>query len=199
MTEMDTLLVQVRADTGAFARDIATMKSELEGPLAAGMDKAGRMLEASLARFIQSGKFGFEDLKKVALSVMAEIARAAVQAGMASISRAGQGGSGGGGGGGAGGLLTSALQLASVFAGAPGRATGGPVSPGRAYRVGERGPEWFVPTASGRVDTGGAGAGQTRDIRITINVQGGSAAPERMQATSRQIARAVRGAIEQAG
>ena len=93
MTEMDTLLVQVRADTGAFARDIATMKSELEGPLAAGMDKAGRMLEASLARFIQSGKFGFEDLKKVALSVMAEIARAAVQAGMASISRAGQGGS----------------------------------------------------------------------------------------------------------
>ena len=35
--------------------------------------------------------------------------------------------------------------------GLPGRATGGPVSAGRAYRVGERGPEYFVPTSSGRI------------------------------------------------
>ncbi len=188
--QLDTLLVSVRADTQGFARDVAAMKSELEGPLAAGMDRAGRALEASLHRFLQSGKFGFEDLKKVALSVMAEIARSAIQSGMGAL---GQGG-GGGGSGDAGSLLAGALQIAAAFAGAPGRATGGPVSPGRAYRVGERGPEWFVPTASGRVETGAAGG--ARDIRITVNVGGGGqASPERMQATGRQIARAVRAAV----
>ncbi len=195
--QLETLLVAVRADTGAFARDVAAMKGELEGPLAAGMDKAGRALEASLARFIQTGKFGFEDLKKVALAVMAEIARAAIHAGIGAIGQHNPmgGGQGGGAQGGAGGLLAGALQLASVLAGAPGRATGGPVSPGRAYRVGERGPEWFVPTTSGRVETGGGNA-PARDIRITVNVSGGaSVPPERMQATGRQIARAVRAAV----
>ena len=60
---METLLIAVRADTQGFARDVAQMRGELEGPLAAGMDKAGRALEVSLNRFIQTGKFGFEDLK----------------------------------------------------------------------------------------------------------------------------------------
>ncbi|MFA5582236.1 MAG: hypothetical protein WDA25_09840 [Paracoccaceae bacterium] len=38
------------------------------------------------------------------------------------------------------------------------RALGGPVSAGRAYLVGERGTEVFVPSVSGRVLAGGAGA-----------------------------------------
>ncbi len=201
---METLLIAVRADTQGFARDVAQMRGELEGPLAAGMDKAGRALEASLNRFIQTGKFGFEDLKKVALSVMSEIARSAIQAGVNAI---GQNGSAGGasGGGGSAGLISAAIQLAGQLAGAfigggaPGRATGGPVTPGRAYRVGENGPELFVPTTSGRVEAHGSQA--ARDIRITINVQGGAAgqSPDRMQATGRQIARAVRAAVEGAG
>lgn len=41
-----------------------------------------------------------------------------------------------------------------------GRATGGPVMPGVAYRVGERGAEWFTPTLAGRVEPGGMGGGQ---------------------------------------
>ena len=101
--------------------------------------------------------------------------------------------------------LLTALQLAAMaFGGSPGRATGGPVTPGRAYRVGENGPEWFVPTSSGRVEAnggqGGGGYGSARDIRITVNVHGGvnQGGPERMQATGRQIARAVRAAIEDA-
>lgn len=200
---IETMLVSVRADTGAFARDVAQMRGELEGPLATGMDKAGRALEASLNRFLQTGKFGFEDLKKVALSVMAEIARAAMQAGISAMGQSGGGGNGsgfGGGGGGTSSLISAAIQIASAFmgSGAPGRATGGPVTPGRAYMVGERGPELFVPTSSGRVEAGHGGAGR-RDIRITINVGngGGGANPssERMQATGRQIARAVRAAV----
>lgn len=218
---IDQMLVSVRADTSGFARDIQVMRGELEGPLAAGADKAGRALEASLSRFIQTGKFGFEDLRRTALAVMNEIARASISSGMQSLG-ANMGGSGigggfgggiggGSGGGGMGNVLTMALQLAAMaFGGSPGRATGGPVTPGRAYKVGENGPEWFVPTSSGRVEANGgqggggfsgAGFGGGRDIRITVNVHGGDGqrGPERMQATGRQIARAVRAAIEDAG
>ncbi len=43
--------------------------------------------------------------------------------------------------------------LADAFGGA--RALGGPVEPGRAYLVGERGPELFVPRAAGAIAPGG--------------------------------------------
>ena len=101
-------------------------------------------------------------------------------------------GGGGGSGGGAGGLLSLGTSIAMALFGAPGRATGGPVSAGRAYRVGERGPEWFVPTASGRVETGGA----VRNIAITVNVRGsGTEEPKRLAQTGRQLAQAVRRAV----
>jgi hypothetical protein len=50
----------------------------------------------------------------------------------------------------------------SLFGGA--RAEGGPVSPGKAYLVGERGPELFVPNTAGNVQANGTGG-----VRI-INV-----------------------------
>lgn len=132
-----------------------------------------------------TGKLGFEDLKRIALSVMADIARAAIANGIGAAT-------GGGGGGGGGGLLSLGSSIAMALFGAPGRATGGPVSAGRAYRVGERGPEWFVPTASGRVETGGA----VRNIAITVNVRGASTEePKRLAQTGRQLAQAVRRAV----
>lgn len=148
--EIERLVVAVRADTRAFASDIATMRAELDGPFASGLERAGSALERGLTGAIQRGKFGFEDLRRVALSALSEIAAAALRSGLDSI--------GGGGQGGAGGLLGGLGALLGNVLGAPGRATGGPVSPGRAYRVGERGPELFVPTTSGRIETGGAGA-----------------------------------------
>ena len=77
-------------------------------------------------------------------------------------------------------------------------ASGGPVSPGRAYVVGERGPELFVPTGSGRVVANGSGAGGAREVRVAITVNSGSAAaPEALTRSSRQIARAVRAALRE--
>ena len=38
--EIERLVVSVRADTGMFARDVAEMRASLEGPLAAGVDRA---------------------------------------------------------------------------------------------------------------------------------------------------------------
>ena len=186
--EIERLVVSVRADTGAFARDVAEMKGQLEGPLAEGLERAGRVLENALIRAVRTGKFGFEDLKRVALAAMAEIASAAIRAGIQAAA-----GGGKGGGGGTGGLVAAATQILGALLGAPGRATGGPVTPGRAYMVGERGPELFVPTSSGRVETGRGGA---RDIRMSISVSAPAGeAPQALARSSRQVARAVKQAL----
>ena len=181
MDEVDEMVVAVRADTGAFRRDVAALRAELGGPLVAEADRAGRAIERALSRAIVSGKMGFEDLKRLALSVMADIARAAISNG---VGAAGAGG---------GGLLSLGTSIAMALFGAPGRATGGPVSAGRAYRVGERGPELFVPTASGRIEAAG---GAVRNIAITVNVRGEAGSePQRLAQTGRQLARAVRRAV----
>jgi hypothetical protein len=181
--EIERLIVSVRADTGAFARDVAEMKGQLEGPLADGLERAGRVLETALIRAVRTGKLGFEDLKRVALAAMAEIASAAIRGGIEAAS----------GGGGKGGLLAAAAQVLGALLGAPGRATGGPVAPERPYLVGERGPELFVPTASGRVETG---RGATRDIRISIAVSAPAGeAPQALARSGRQVARAVKQAL----
>ncbi|TKD51654.1 tail tape measure protein [Sphingomonas baiyangensis] len=154
--EIERLVVQVRADTQSFARDMAVMQRSLDGPFAAGVDRAGRVLEGSLLRAVRTGQLGFEDLGKVALRVIDGIAASAVRSGLDAL--LGGGGASrerGGGlvgavtGSGGGGLLGA---LTALLSGAPGRATGGPVSPERPYWVGERGPELFVPTASGRIE-----------------------------------------------
>lgn len=184
--EIERLVVSVRADTAAFAGDVAEIRGQIEGPLAAGVDRAGRSMENALSRAIRTGKLGFDDLKRVALSVMGEIAASAISSGIGSI-----------GGGGGGGLLSAAATLLTSVLGAPGRATGGPVSPGRAYMVGERGPELFVPTASGRVETMAGGA--ARDVRVSININAPAGSETQALARSgRQMARAVRSALEAA-
>jgi hypothetical protein len=56
--------------------------------------------------------------------------------------------------------------IEGVFGGA--RATGGPVSSGKSYLVGERGPELFVPSSSGNIVPNSAMAGGTV-INLTVN------------------------------
>ena len=74
-------------------------------------------------------------------------------------------GFGAGGGSELGGLFG---RIAGAFGGA--RAAGGPVSPGRAYLVGEKGPELMVPSGVGRIvpndQLGGGG------VVVNINVSG---------------------------
>ena len=184
--EIERLTVSVRADTQGFARDVADLRAQLDGPLGSSVNRAGALIENALGRAIRTGKFGFEDLKRVGLSVLAEIASAAVRSAV---------GGGGQGGGQGGGLLALGLSaLGSLLGGAPGRATGGPVSPGRAYMVGERGPELFVPTSSGAVVAPRQGG--ARDVRISIAVSApAGTAPEALARSSRQVARAVRSTL----
>ncbi|HEX8555970.1 MAG TPA: tail tape measure protein [Sphingomonas sp.] len=187
MDEDDELVVGVRADTTAFRREVSEMRQLLEGSLGAGGDRAGRAIEGSLLRAVRQGRLGFEDLRQVALSAMADIAAASIKAGLGAI-LGGRSGGGGGGGPAIGSLLMGLL-------GVPGRATGGPVAPARPYLVGERGPELFVPTAAGRIEAMSPGGG-ARDVRVSITVRAGAGeAPAALRASGRQVARAVRAAL----
>lgn len=184
MDDIEELVLRVRTDTSAFSRDVAQMRGELEGPLAAGVGRAGRAIEHALSRAITTGKFGFDDLKRVALSALGEIAAAALRSVLAP-------GAQGGAGSGLGSILAS---LVSSIGGAPGRATGGPVSAGRAYWVGERGPELFVPPGAGRIEAYGGGGGRAVNVAIAISTPS-PGDPQLLQKSSRQVARAVRSAI----
>jgi len=124
--EIERLVIAVRADTAGFARDVAQMRGELGGGLGEGAERAGRLIEGSLLRAIRGGRTGFDELRTAALRALDDIAGAALRGGVRSL----LGGVGLGGGG-----LGSAL---AGLLGAPGRATGGPVTAGRAYMVGER-------------------------------------------------------------
>lgn len=186
---VDTLMIDVRASTQGFAQDIATMRGTFDGTLVDGFSRAGNVLERGLLGAVRRGSLGFLDLQRTALSVIDSIAAQAVR---------GLAGGGSSAGGAAGGLLGLGTSLLGAVLGLPGRATGGPVAPGRGYVVGERGPELFVPTSAGRIETGGgAGGGAARDVRvaITVNSAPGTGGAQALQRSSRQVASAVRRAL----
>lgn len=191
--EIDTLMVEVRAGTDGFRRDIETMRGALDTSLVGGFERAGTVLERGLMNAIRSGNLGFDDLKRVAINTLNEIAAQAMQSGLDAIFGALRlpGGSGG-----AGNMFGS--LIGAVF-GAPGRATGGPVSPGRPYMVGERGPELFVPTSAGRVETGMPGQRDGRAVRVAINIAAprGTDGPVALRRSQRQIASYVRRALQE--
>jgi len=188
MDQLDSLVIGIRADTSGFTRDVANIRGQLDGTLVTGADRAGRAIENALAKAARTGSLGFDDLRKVALSTLAEIAASAIRTDLRGLL--------GGAARGGGIVSTLASAASALFGGAPGRATGGPVTGGSAYIVGERGPELFVPTASGRIASGG---GQGGPVTITVNVAAPrDAAPALMQRTGAQVARAVRHALDRA-
>lgn len=125
--------------------------------------RAGEGLARSLARAAADGEVSLAELARAVLAVV----NAAV--------------------GSQGGLSDAiARAVGSVFAGS--RAEGGPVSPGGAYLVGERGPEVFRPTSAGTVETSPGGG-----VTVNVTVDGGAPALLRSEAQIAQmLARAVR-------
>ncbi len=191
--EIETLMVEVRASTSGFRSDVESMRSALDTSLLDGFEKAGQVLERSLLSAIRRGKLGFDELKSIALSTMNQVAAQALQSGIGALFG---GSSPVGGGTNVGSLLNG---IFGSFLGMPGRATGGPVAPGSAYVVGERGPEMFVPTSAGRIETGLGGNGGGRDVRVAINLAAprGTEGPVMLRRSSRQIASAVARAMRE--
>lgn len=186
---VDSLLIDVRANTQGFAADVAAMRGTFDSGLLDGFDRAGTVLERGLLSAIRKGSLGFEDLRRIALGVIDQIA------GRALDDLFGAAGSGGVGN------IAPLLGIGNLFGallGLPGRATGGPVAPGRGYVVGERGPELFVPTSAGRIEPGTGS--RSRDVRVAITIAAppGTSAPQALQRSSRQVASAVRRALGEA-
>lgn len=96
--------------------------------------------------------------------------------------------------GGAGGLIgTAATALFRSFI--PARAGGGPVNAGQAYRVGEVGTEFFIPSVPGRIAPASTAASRPASNVFNISVVGatGNAEVERMVA--RGVAAGVRQSV----
>jgi hypothetical protein len=108
-------------------------------------DRAGESLTASLTRAAADGEI-----------TLAELARAVLAAANSAV-----GTLMGGNGGGLGEALASAVG--GLFSGT--RAEGGPVMPGGAYLVGERGPEVFRPSQAGVVG-GVEGPGMVLNLKV---------------------------------
>ena len=194
--DFEELVVSVRAETSGFAQDVAAMRREFDTGLVSGFEGAGRILERSLSSALRNGKIEFEDLKRIALSVLDQIAAKMLNSGFEQLF----GGIGGGGSGGGGilgqlaGLFTNVL---GSYLGIPGRATGGLVGPDRPYLVGERGPEVFVPTGTGHIEPNHRLGNARNNVNVSINLSQprGASTPVALQRSSRQVASAVRRAL----
>lgn len=186
------LLVDVRANTQGFAQDVAELRRSFDGTLVEGLAQAGPMLERGLLGALQRGSLGFEDLRRVALGVLDAIAGRALSTALGPVGKAGTSQPS------LEGLLSGVIGAAL---GLPGRATGGPVAPGRGYLVGENGPELFVPGSAGRIEPGAGaslGASAAREVRVAIAIHppAGTEAPQALQRSARQVAAAVRRALQ---
>lgn len=66
-------------------------------------------------------------------------------------------------------------NVGGLFGALFGRAAGGPVNAGQPYRVGERGPETFVPTSPGKIVPNGRLAGAPVSVTFAIDARGATA------------------------
>lgn len=181
---LDSLLVDVRANTRGFAEDMAQMRRDFDGELVSGFARAGHVLERSLLSAIRRGSLGFEDLQVAASKAIDRIAAQALKLGLRQML------------GNASPLTAIAGTVLGGALGLPGRATGGPVSSQRGYLVGEHGPELFVPPSDGRIlPLQGDGARRV-EVSIQLAAPAGTGAPVALERSSRQIAAAVRRAME---
>ncbi|WP_398472795.1 phage tail tape measure C-terminal domain-containing protein, partial [Tardiphaga sp.] len=146
-----------------------------------------RSFEDAFAGFVTGATSAQDAFKRMADAIIADLARIAIrQAITGPIAGALSGATGGGGGG----------LLSNIFGGA--RASGGPVEAGKAYLVGEKRPELFVPNRSGmiipKVGAGGAGGGQTFAPVYQINAAGAdSGTVARIESVLAAHARAIQG------
>lgn len=146
---------QIKTALGGFNREL----SDADAYMRQFYENAQRTLGDGLYEMMQ-GNFD-----NIGAAFSAMVQRMIAEAAAADIMRSLFGGMGGGGGGGLlGGLF------GKLFGGF--LAEGGPADPGRAYIVGERGPELFVPKAPGTVvpNGGQAGLGAASNVSITQNI-----------------------------
>jgi TP901 family phage tail tape measure protein len=135
------------ADGRVRLQDMGDAGEEAGERTAAAGEDMGETLERSLSTALQN----FESLQQVASRVLSAIQQQLIDTFIASLFGGATGGTG---------------FLAGLFGG--GRQHGGPVRPGRAFLVGEAGPELFVPPRAGRIVPREQMAGARQDVSVSV-------------------------------
>lgn len=158
-------------------------------------DEAARNIQSAFADFLfdpfEKGLSGM--LKSFADTLQRMAAEAAAAQIFKSLAGSGAGSFfGGGGGGSAAGIGGIGDYFKAIFGGF--FASGGPVSPGKAYVVGEEGPEWFMPKSAGTIVPNGAG--MTVNQSFVINApQGSISKATQLQLAAQAAKGAARGSV----
>ena len=129
----------------------------------------GSTIESGLVDAIQGAIDGTKTLGDVARSVFGEISRQLISFGVNAF---------------LGGLFPNS----SFF-----RANGGPVTAGKSYMVGERGPEMFVPNTGGRIVPNSDMGSSTN---VVVNVDASGSAVEGDEERGRELGRLISVAVQ---
>ena len=127
-------------------------------------------IESGLVDAIEGAINGTKTLGDVARSVFSQIQQSLIRFGVNS-------------------LLGSIPGFGKFF-----RANGGPVSTGKSYMVGERGPEMFVPNTGGRIVSNENLAGGSTNVVVNVDASGSSVEGDEEQ--GRQLGQMLSAAIE---
>ena len=130
----------------------------------------GLAIENGIVDALQGAIEGTRTLGEVARSVFSQISRSLIQFGVNSL-------------------------LGSIFPGSRffTRAEGGPVSKGKNYLVGERGPEMFTPGSSGHITPNNQLGGSTS---VVVNVDASGSSVEGDEQRGRELGRLISVAVQ---
>jgi len=150
--------------------------------------------QEAFANFLRSVANMLADTAKKMIAEYIAIGIARMFAGMPGFNSPAASPGGSAGVAGIGGGMTNPFGNSSLF-GAPFgvRANGGPVSSGRPYLVGERGPEMFVPGAQGNIVPNNAMGG---GANVTVNVDASGSSVEGDGPSASQLGKAIGAAVQ---
>jgi len=150
--------MQSYADQITKVKEVIRQQKELEAQTESLANTLSSHLEDAMMSFIDHTKSAEEKFKDFASAVISDLYRILVVQQMVNAAKD---------------AMTGGNFLSSLFGGF--RANGGPVSTDKAYIVGEKGPELFVPNSSGTIvpnnKMGGNGTTIVQNINISTGVQ----------------------------
>lgn len=163
-TESELELIRFSAAAKGREVDVTERLQDAQAKLAASTQVLGRTLENAFGRWASGAKMDVKEINSLLADMLQQLAATTFKQTIVDPLVGGGAGSGGGG-------ILGEL-LGGLFDGF--RADGGPVAAGRAYVVGERGPELFVPKSAGTILPNGAGGSAPLQMITQIDARGAS-------------------------
>jgi phage-related minor tail protein len=161
-TMSETMTVEIGADLSKLTDKLGEAARGVNAFAAGTVASATRAMAVSfdgtfngLARAVAAATRGSSlSVREMVNSIIADIARLAIKRGIVQPLE---------------NLLNSAMS--AVLSSVGGRAIGGPVMPGAAYVVGEKGPELFVPSGAGEIVPGARAVRGAPQIVFNVRAQ----------------------------